>query len=121
MLSALITGPNAVLAGSREGYSWRDIDKRDIAEMASFRYLDNGHLLPQGSTSLYLNAIYGILYLMYNTLIYFSMLLYFERLFIIQLCAKNLRKGPSKMDVRKILPILDPFPPSSAYFGNYSQ
>ncbi|KAL5268897.1 hypothetical protein ACHWQZ_G002656 [Mnemiopsis leidyi] len=32
-------GPNAVLAGAREGYSWSTVNARDMAEMASFRGL----------------------------------------------------------------------------------
>eukprot|EP00116_Pleurobrachia_bachei_P005397 sb/3465659/ len=31
------SGPNAVLAGSREGYSWTDVRPRDLVEMATFR------------------------------------------------------------------------------------
>jgi L-2-hydroxyglutarate oxidase len=29
-------GPNAVLAGARHGYRWRDVDVRDLAELATF-------------------------------------------------------------------------------------
>jgi L-2-hydroxyglutarate oxidase len=37
MIGGYVTvGPNAVLALAREGYRWRDIDLRDLAEMAMF-------------------------------------------------------------------------------------
>jgi L-2-hydroxyglutarate oxidase len=42
---AVLLGPNAVLAGAREGYGWRTFDRRDIRDMVG--YPGTWRLIPQ--------------------------------------------------------------------------
>ena len=37
LIGFFCAGPNAVLAGSREGYSWSSLNAKDVAEMVTFR------------------------------------------------------------------------------------